>query len=196
MIKLNMLTILIVLLLFPLGCIYNYDDIYVTKVFDGDTIKLVNGEKVRLIGIDSPEFHESDKLYRDARRSGKSLTLIQTQGKRAYEFTRDLVERRQVRLEFDIERRDKYGRLLAYVYIPVCFWDDEPACMLERIAGYEYVKLSGTNKDNGWYIFVNATIVKSGYADLMTIPPNLKYADLLRSLYFEAKSNKRGLWQD
>jgi micrococcal nuclease len=149
----------------PFGRSYDYSDIYVTRVIDGDTLKLENGERVRLIGIDTPEMHDSDKLYRDAQRTHQDIQTIKSLGRRAYNFTRDLVEGKRVNLEFDAERLDKYGRLLAYVYL----------------------------KDDG--TFVNAEIVKQGYASLMTYPPNVKYADLFVKLYQQARQNKRGLWK-
>jgi micrococcal nuclease len=148
----------------PFGRSYNYEDILVTRVIDGDTLKLKNGERVRLIGIDTPEMHESDKLYRDAQRTKQDIKTIQGLGRRSYKFTKNLVEGKRVRLEFDVEKRDKYDRLLAYVYLK-----------------------DGT--------FVNAEIVKQGYASLMTFAPNVKYADLFSKLYQEARQNRRGLWQ-
>jgi len=149
----------------PFGKSYNYADITVSRVIDGDTLKLESGERVRLIGIDTPEMHESDKLYRDSQRTGQDVRTIQALGRRAYEVTKKLVEGKRVSLEFDVEKYDKYGRLLAYVYL---------------------------NKDG---TFVNAEIIKQGYASLMTIPPNVKYADLFSKLYQEARKNKRGLWK-
>jgi micrococcal nuclease len=148
----------------PFGKNYNYTDIMVKRAVDGDTLVLENGERVRLIGIDTPEMHESNKLYRDAQRSGQDISTIQKLGRRAYEFTKNLVEGKRVSLEFDVEKYDKYGRVLAYVYLK-----------------------DGT--------FVNAEIVKEGYASLMTIPPNVKYADLFLRLYREARENRRGLWK-
>lgn len=149
----------------PFGRSYDYSDIYVTRVVDGDTLKLENGERVRLIGIDTPEMHESDKLYRDAQRTHQDVQTIKALGRRAYNFTRNLLEGRRVSLEFDVERTDKYGRLLAYVYL----------------------------KDDG--TFVNAEIIKQGYASLMTYPPNVKYADLFLKLYQQARQNRKGLWK-
>jgi len=149
----------------PFGKSYNYADILVERAVDGDTLKLENGERVRLIGIDTPEMHESDKLYRDSQRTGQDVRTIQELGRRAYEFTKKLAEGKRVSLEFDVEKYDKYDRLLAYVYL----------------------KKDGT--------FVNAEIIKQGYASLMTIPPNAKYADLFLKLYQEARNNKRGLWK-
>ena len=62
------------------------------RAVDGDTLKLENGERVRLIGIDTPEMHESAKLYRDSKKSGQDVKTIQALGRKAYYFTRDLVE--------------------------------------------------------------------------------------------------------
>jgi micrococcal nuclease len=101
----------------PFGASYNYEDILVTRAVDGDTLKLESGERVRLIGIDTPEMHESEKLYRDSKRSGQDIATIQSLGRKAYKFTRELVEGKRVRLEFDVEKNDKYKRLLAYVYL-------------------------------------------------------------------------------
>lgn len=147
----------------PFGKSYKYDDILVVRAVDGDTLKLENGERVRLIGIDTPEMHESDKLYRDSQRTSTDINTIKALGRKSYKFTKDLVEGKRVRLEFDVERRDRYDRLLAYVFLK-----------------------DGT--------FVNAEIVKQGYASLMTYPPNVKYTDEFLRLYREARENKRGLW--
>jgi len=150
---------------FPFGKSYDYADILVKRVVDGDTLQLKSGERVRLIGIDTPEMHESNKLRRDSRESGRDIATIIALGKRSYKFTRGLVEGKRVRLEFDVEKYDIYGRLLAYVYL-----------------------------HNG--IFVNAKIIEEGFASLMTIPPNVKHADLFLKLYQEARANQRGLWKE
>ena len=149
----------------PFGGSGNYADILVTRAVDGDTLVLETKERVRLIGIDTPEMHESEKLFRDAERTKQDVKTIQALGRRAYEFTRNLVEGKRVSLEFDVEKHDKYGRILAYVYLK-----------------------NGT--------FVNAEIVKQGYASLMTYPPNVKYVDLFTNLYRQARENNRGLWKE
>jgi len=148
----------------PFGRAYDYSDALVTRAVDGDTLLLENNERVRLIGIDTPEMHDSGKLSRDTQRSGQDAAAIKQLGRQSYEFTKKLVEGQRVRLEFDVDKTDKYNRLLAYVYLR-----------------------DGT--------FVNAEIVKQGYASLLTIPPNVKYADLFQKLYRQARENKRGLWQ-
>lgn len=135
----------------------------VTRVVDGDTLKLANGERIRLIGVDTPEAHYSKKLVADARRSRMDTAAIKRLGRRASAFTKNLCFGKKVRLEYDVERRDRYGRILAYVYL-----DD------------------GT--------FVNAKIVSEGYGQVMTVPPNVKYADTFLRLEREAQSARRGLW--
>ncbi len=79
----------------------------VTRVVDGDTIEArIDGrtEDVRLIGIDTPE-------------TVKPGTPVQCFGPRASYFTKRRLEGRRVRLVFGVERRDVYGRLLAYAYL-------------------------------------------------------------------------------
>ena len=76
----------------------------VVRVVDGDTLLLDGNERVRLIGVNTPESV-------DPRRAVESF------GKEASAFTRRLAEGRRVRLQFDHERRDRYGRILAYVYL-------------------------------------------------------------------------------
>lgn len=90
---------------------------YVERVVDGDTLKLSDGRRIRLIGVDTPEYHYSGKLLRDSRKNHQGIKSIQALGKKAYDFTRHICEGKRVRLEQDVERHDKYGRLLAYVYL-------------------------------------------------------------------------------
>jgi micrococcal nuclease len=80
---------------------------FVIRAVDGDTIEARIGgrvEDVRYIGVDTPETVKPD-------------TPVQCFGPRASEFNHHLVEHRRVRLVFGVERRDVYGRLLAYVYL-------------------------------------------------------------------------------
>ncbi len=66
--------------------------ITVARVVDGDTLKLSDGRKVRLIGVDTPELHYSEKLLRDSKRSHKDIKAIQELGRSAAAFTRGLVQ--------------------------------------------------------------------------------------------------------
>lgn len=78
----------------------------VTRVVDGDTVDIspsVKGfSRVRLIGMDTPETHFGTQPY----------------GPEASEFTKRHLEGKDVTLELDVQKRDPYGRLLAYVHLP------------------------------------------------------------------------------
>jgi len=78
--------------------------VVVKRVVDGDTLLLESGERVRLLGVDTPE-------------TVKPNTPIQPWGPEASAFTRQMVEGKTVTLVFDKERFDKYRRLLAFVYV-------------------------------------------------------------------------------
>ncbi len=73
----------------------------VTRVIDGDTIVIEGNYYVRYIGIDAPEMHPT----------------VEDFGTEAWEANRKLVEGKEVRLERDVSERDRYGRLLRYVYV-------------------------------------------------------------------------------
>jgi len=76
----------------------------VSLVIDGDTIVLSNGEHVRYIGINAPEIAHEDNP-------------AEYYGEEAHRFNKKLAENKWVRLEYDIEKKDQYGRLLAYVFL-------------------------------------------------------------------------------
>jgi micrococcal nuclease len=132
----------------------------VTHVVDGDTIDVRmpdgNEETVRYIGIDTPETVKPD-------------TPVQCGGPKAHAVNERLVGGRTVTLRFDPERRDVYGRLLAYVYVPTA----SPA---------------------GHPLFVNAELVRRGLARTLTIPPNDSFAGLFARLAARAGGAGRGLW--
>ncbi len=73
-------------------------------VDDGDTVVLTDGARVRYIGINAPEVAHRD-------------TPAQRFGPEAADFNRKLVHGKMVRLEYDTERKDQYGRVLAYVFL-------------------------------------------------------------------------------
>ncbi len=87
------------------------DFLKVSRVVDGDTIELETGEKVRYIGIDTPETKDPN---RD----------VECYGKEASNKNKELVEGKEVRLEKDVSETDRYGRLLRYIYIDDVFIND------------------------------------------------------------------------
>ncbi|MBI1871048.1 MAG: thermonuclease family protein [Chlamydiae bacterium] len=82
---------------------------YVTRVIDGDTIELETGELVRYIGIDTPEVRE--------KKNGRWIYRPQPFAEEAKALNEKWVEGKKVHLERDVEKFDKYGRVLAYVYV-------------------------------------------------------------------------------
>jgi len=124
----------------------------VVEVVDGDTARMRIGgreQSVRYIGIDTPESvipGEAPECF----------------GKRAAALNRELVEGEEATLVLGAERRDRYDRLLAYVY-------------------------TGD-------LFVNAEIVRRGFARTLAIAPNTDFADRFTRLQQAAANAGRGLW--
>ncbi len=93
----------------------------VVRVVDGDTVKVRywgKDESIRLIGIDTPESRANKKAKKDAKRSGQDIKTITAMGKRATEYVKSLVKPGDlITIEFDAQERDRYRRLLGYVYL-------------------------------------------------------------------------------
>jgi micrococcal nuclease len=128
----------------------------VVRVIDGDTIVVHIGgrdENVRLLGIDTPETHKPD-------------TPVECYGPEASERMAALLPAgTTVRLVRDVEARDRYGRLLAYVY---------------------------RDSDD---LFIDLTMVSEGFAGTLAIPPNLAHRSELDTATAAAQTARRGLWQ-
>lgn len=88
----------------------------VSRVIDGDTV-FVGEDKVRLIGIDAPEIGWVDPPAGRAGRGSVDRRGNECFAEEAKEKLRELVEGREVRLEKDVSEKDKYDRLLRYVYV-------------------------------------------------------------------------------
>ena len=125
------------------SCTITSDKVVVTRVIDGDTIVIQGGDRVRYIGMDTPEIGQP--YYAEATAKNK-----------------ELVNGKEVRLVKDVSETDQYGRLLRYIYVGD--------------------------------IFVNAELVRLGYARAYYYPPDTYYADLFSQLELEAKQAGRGMW--
>lgn len=126
----------------------------VERVVDGDTVVVdLDGreERVRYLGVDTPE-------------SVKPNAPVECWGKDASALNEQLVGGDAVSLRFDRELRDRYDRLLAYVY---------------------------RERDG---LFVNARLVRDGAARTLSIEPNTAHAAELARLQSAARSARRGLW--
>ena len=122
----------------------------VTRVVDGDTLVVSTVGKVRLIGIDTPETVHPSKP-------------VEWMGREASDATKRFALGKSVRLETDVQKRDRYGRLLAYVWLP-----------------------DGS--------MLNEVLVKEGYANVSTYPPNVKYESRFLSAQRSARTHAKGLW--
>jgi micrococcal nuclease len=122
----------------------------VIMVHDGDTVSVIlrgREEKVRLIGIDAPELGQKPW------------------GRKAKKHLEEILSRTGwiTLLEFDVQERDKYGRLLAYLW----------------------------TRDKK---LINLEMLKDGFAVLYTLPPNVKYVEVLRDGQHSARENDLGIW--
>jgi micrococcal nuclease len=146
----------------------NLESAIVSRIVDGDTLIVTyrgDKESIRLIGMDTPESRNNKKTRKDAERSGQDIKTIIAAGKEAAGFTRSLVHPGDIgAIEFDVQKRDRYGRLLGYFYL-----------------------------SDGRML--NEEIVKAGYANVMTVPPNVKYQDRFVAAHRDARKNSRGLWK-
>ena len=125
----------------------------VVRVVDGDTIHVRLGdrvEKVRYIGVNTPEIHHPTRGHEPG-------------GDEALRVNEELVSGKRVRLELDVQSRDRYNRLLAYVWVGD--------------------------------VMVNAELVRRGFAQVMTIPPNVRHQGLFLRLERAARTEGRGLWR-
>ena len=98
----------------------NLERAAIDHVNDGDTVVVrMRGrkERVRLIGVDCPELHDSPKLDRQLERGRETRAAIVARGAKASAFTERALAGRDVLLEYDVDRRDRHGRRLAYVWL-------------------------------------------------------------------------------
>jgi micrococcal nuclease len=119
------------------------EPVIIARVVDGDTAELDDGRRVRYIGINTPE--QGQPFYEEAKEANRRLA----EGKEAW-------------LAIDTQPTDKYGRILAYVWV-----DDQ---------------------------FVNLELVRQGYANAYTAPPNVRYSEALLAAEQEAREAEIGLW--
>ena len=146
----------------------------IERVVDGDTaiISFIfdDGskylkERVRFIGVNTPETVHPNKP-------------VEYYGKEASNFTKKELTDQTVWLQTDVEVKDRYGRMLAYV------WLKEPT--REELDSEETIRE---------YMF-NAKLLLDGYAQLMTVQPNSRYSNLFVHFQREARQESRGLWSE
>ncbi len=129
----------------------------VTRVVDGDTIEIDNNITIRYIGIDTPETKDPKKV-------------VECFGQEAFKKNVQMVLNKYIRMEKDISEKDRYNRLLRYVWV------------------------LDTNNATSSGIFVNELLVREGYAHAVTFPPDIKYQEVFRNAQQKAREENKGLW--
>ena len=134
---------------------------FVQSVIDGQTLKLLNGEPLHLLGIEIPE----------------------ATAKEAAEFVRSLVSGSVIALEYDVEKTDFNGELQAYVWFRYEPRISNGQVIFPSALDVHYVVDSDGEGD--FFVLLNTTVVKAGYAEPLESLPNTKYARLINKLYDE-----------
>lgn len=130
----------------------------VTTVSDGDTIEINDKDKIRFLGIDTPELEHK-----------QSNIKLECYGKDAETRMKQLALGKFVYLEKESRNKDKYGRLLRNVFLPL-------------------------DKEETRFLYLNGYMVGEGYARLYILEKKLKYKDDLTMYQDQAQEDKRGLW--
>ncbi|MGN1402182.1 MAG: thermonuclease family protein [Bacillus sp. (in: firmicutes)] len=137
---------------------FGMDKVTVGRVVDGDTFVDSAGRKIRLIGINTPE----------------STNRIEDYGQEASEYAKTKLTGKQVWLQRDVSNKDKYGRLLRFVWMEVPEDDENEEEVMQKM--------------------FNADLVINGYAEPSTYTPDVKWSDLFRNLAKDAREQEKGLW--
>ena len=149
--------------------IYAQQKTTVTRVIDGDVIQVIYGgveKRVRLIGIDAPESRIDRKALKDADMSEHDIEAIVEMGAKAKAYVNGLIKR---------------GNFITIEF------DEKEMDRYGRLLCYVYLS-------NGKML--NEEIVKAGYANVKSIPPNVKYKDRFLNAFEYAKETKGGLWDE
>jgi len=137
---------------------YNFSKkVFVSRVIDGDTFVLSDSQRVRMLGVDCPEIS----------RQNKPAELF---SKEASEKTKSLVAHKTVKLTFDGNAFDIFGRLLAYVWMT-----------------------DSKGKDS---VFVQAELLKNGFARISYYTKEKRYYSLFYNLRNTARKKKLGIWSN
>ncbi|MFH2138457.1 MAG: thermonuclease family protein [Candidatus Omnitrophota bacterium] len=140
----------------------------VCEIIDAETMKLSDGQVIKLIGIDTPEFEKSGKLYAEAKMAGIPVEVFEVMGNEAVMFVRSLVTDKKIRIELDEQEKNLYGVLLVYVFL------------LEPGEGE---------------IFLNEKIIEQGYSRFIDTSPNLRFSNLFKKTFQLASQKATGLWK-
>ncbi|MDP6923472.1 MAG: thermonuclease family protein [Candidatus Scalindua sp.] len=161
--------VLVFVLVLVSSPIYARQKTMVTRTIDGDVIQIIYGgveKRVRLIGIDAPESRIDRKALKDANMSDHDIEAIVEMGAKAKAYVNSLIKRG--------------------VFIKIEF-DEKEMDRYGRLLCYVYLS-------NGKML--NEEIVRAGYANVKSVPPNVKYEDRFLEAFEYAQEMRRGLWEE
>lgn len=139
----------------------------------GSSVPGIDGEKAfvsKVVDGDTVELSNAKRvrlLGVDTPETKDPRKSVQCFGKEASSETKKLLEGKTVILQKDVSETDKYGRILRFIFLPL---------------------------PDGNYLFVNDYLIREGFAKVLTIPPDVKYAEQFLEAQREARENKKGLW--
>lgn len=145
-----------------------YQKASVESIIDGDTIEVKIGDDVYKLRLVGINTAEINH-------PDKGVEFF---GKEAYEFTKQTLENKEVYLEKDVSEVDKYQRILRYVWLSLPKNPEKPS--FEEL------------RDQS----LNGILVRDGYANAVTYPPDVKYSEWLAKIEKEAQANNMGLWNE
>lgn len=128
--------------------------------------RVVDGDTIEVINNDAK--YKVRLIGVDTPETKHPKKGVEYYGKEASEFTKNALEGKIVYLEFDVGKQDRYKRLLAYV------WLDEDETDIRKM--------------------FNSILLLEGYAQIMTVPPNVKYVEYFKEYQKEARELNKGLW--
>ena len=168
----------LIMLIIAAVCVYFFGGNVLTE-HSSDNGEFISGVVVRVVDGDTASIRVNgeDRRVRflgvDTPETVHPNKPVQYYGKEASNFSKESLTGKNVWLEYDASPTDRYGRHLAYI------WTSRPDSVTE------------SSMRNSMF---NAKLLLGGYAKVMIIKPNGKYADLFRKFESEAKTAKRGLW--
>ncbi|GEM_PF-2267444 len=139
-----------------LVCPADAEAVVCTDAHDGDTITLEDGRKLRYIGLDTPEL------------AGKASPVDEPGSHEATDRNKQLVVGRKLRLEYDVEKEDRFGRTLAYVWIQ-----------------------DASGKD----IMVNELLLREGMGSVFPFAATHRYAEVFGKAQATARRAGVGIWK-
>ncbi len=144
---------------------------FVQQVINGTTFKLISGETVKMIGVDLNAAEDNQ--------------MNEERSKAISSFVRGFISGNLVELEYDAKQKDEEGNLLAYVWFEYPQELDMETMPLP--ANYEVSYLKDNEGEGHFLVFLNATMIKSGFAKPTLDGPNTKHAELFKKNYEEAQ---------